>query len=285
MTFIVILVVLLIERFFDWSHLRYWQGYIIYQNKVQKLLQHTSPFLILFLSVASLLMITLLIVWMIQGWLYGFIKLIFDMVVLLYCLGPRNLWADAFSSMNALSREDFPSAQEQLRLSFSMRENKTVQLAHQQLLSKIFTEANGRVFAVLIWFIIAGPVGAILYRTISLTAKENAEEAITPDLSSKAFLIEKILDWLPIRLLVLLFALSGHFMQVVACIRTSKQTVRQMLLDLNNNQTWLVECGEASLGYQESLPEDGRAESHAIGLLDRTFVITLVIIAMMAWLI
>ena len=51
MTFIVILIALLIERFFDWSHLRYWRWYVAYQRIIMQKIPSVSPYLILILSI------------------------------------------------------------------------------------------------------------------------------------------------------------------------------------------------------------------------------------------
>ena|SRR3990167_650747 len=279
MTFIVILIALLIERFFDWSHLRYWQAYLVFQRKLIKVMPHLSPYLILFFSVAPLLIVVVLINYIIQGWFYGFIKLLFEIIILLYCLGPRNLWADAFACINALTQGDANFAEEKLRASFGITDIQHRQSVHQQLVSKIFIEGNCRVFAVLFWFIILGPMGALLYRSILLTSTDSLKDQEIAELSQSASLTEALLDWLPVRLFAFLFALGGHFVQVFACFRN------KTWLFLTRNHSLVAECGIASLGYHGNLPVDGSAERHAISLLDRTFIIMLAIIAMMAWLI
>src|SRR3990167_3490860 len=278
MTFVVVLIALLIERFFDWSHLRYWRGYLTYQNKLQKLMPHLSPYLILLFSAIPWLILVALIHWMIQGWLYGFLKLLFDIIILLYCFGPRNLWADAFLCIQAFTQTDAVFAEEKLKNSFNIIESKNV---HQQLLHKIFICPNNLIFAVLIWFTILGPVGAVLYRVIALTSADSLRDKVAPDLSQSAFLVAMILDWIPVRLFTFLFALGGAFVQVFTCFRALKRA----WFDFNSNDILLGECGMAALGYHESLPEDGSAETQAINLLDRTFIIALGILAMMAWLI
>ncbi|HLB42429.1 MAG TPA: regulatory signaling modulator protein AmpE [Gammaproteobacteria bacterium] len=279
MTFIVILISLLIERFFDWSHLRYWNVYLAYQNKLLKKFPTLSPYFALAFAMIPLLIIVGLMNLLILDWLYGFVELLFDIVILLFCFGQRNLWADAFACINVLMRGDIQFAEETLKTSFNITDIKHAQSVHQQLISNIFIEANRRVFSVIVWFIIFGPMGAVLYRCMALTADASLRDKVTPELSQSAFFLESILDWLPIRIFTILFALGGHFVQVFACLRY------KTWLYFSSNSVLLSQSGIASLGYHDSLPEDGSAETHAISLLDRVFIIVLVIIAMMAWLI
>src|SRR3990167_3752574 len=147
---------------------------------------HLSPYLILLFSAIPWLILVALIHWMIQGWLYGFLKLLFDIIILLYCFGPRNLWADAFLCIQAFTQTD-------------------------------------AVFADLIWFTILGPVGAVLYRVIALTSVDSLRDKVAPDLSQSAFLVAMILDWIPVRLFTFLFALGGAFVQVFTCSRALKR--------------------------------------------------------------
>jgi len=274
MTFIVTLIALLIERFFDWGHLRQWRWYAAYQHAMTRRFAGKSPYLALVLTIIPLLILVLLISFFIKGLLYGFVTLLFELLVLIYCLGPQNLWADAFSCVNALVQGDKQLAADKLKSSFGITNGSYSQSLHKHLLNDIFIEANRRVFAVIFWYAILGPVGAVLYRTIVLSANDTMQET-TAETSQSARLIETVLDWLPVRLFTFLFALGGHFVQVLSCWR------KKVLLGLSSNEILLTECGTAALGQDEQgdILEDGSVEKSAVSLLDRVFVIVLVIVA------
>ena len=55
-----------------------------------------------------------------------------------------------------------------------------------------------------------------------------------------------------------------------------------VLRGLESNEILLTECGIAALGIEnhKNIPKDGTAEKHAIALLDRSFILTLIIIVM-----
>ncbi|RDI38452.1 regulatory signaling modulator protein AmpE [Aquicella lusitana] len=279
MTFIVILIALLIERFFDWSHLRQWSWYHRYENLISERLPGKSPYLTLLLTILPLLIVIAIIDISLKGWLYGFIRLLFHLFILLYCLGPQNLWADAFSCINALTQGDAHFAADKLKTSFGITDTSYSQSLHQHLLNNIFVEANTRVFAIVFWYLILGPVGAVLYRTVALSSSEMPREDMTPTLSQTARLIKAVLDWVPVRLFTFIFALGGHFVHVLSCWQ------KKVLQGLSSSEALLTECGQAALGNEEQgkIPEDGSAERAAIHLLDRVFVIVLVIVALIAW--
>lgn len=275
MTFIVTLIALLIERFFDWSHLRRWVWYANFQRAVTERLEEKSPYLILGLTVIPLLIGVLCIQFILQNALFGFVELLFQLFVLLYCLGPQNLWADTFACINALMQEDAETAEKKLQASFGKSTIETSQSLHGQLLNHIFIAANRRIFAIVFWFIILGPIGAVLYRAMTLSSATYPNQKAVPELISSARVIESALDWIPVRIFTCILALGGHCVKVLTCWRKSAP------FGLHLNDSMLMECGTAALGADDisHIAEDGSAEKNALGLLDRALVITIVGVA------
>lgn len=273
MTFIVSLIALLIERFFDWSHLRHWHWFTRYQKYLALRFEDKSSYLILAISIVPLLIIVLLLEFLLQNTLYGLAELLFQLFILLYCLGPQNLWADTFSCISALGQDK--QAEEKVKKSSRSGYSQSL---HKHFLNNIFIEGHRRVFAIVFWFVILGPIGAVLYRTVSLSAANT--EAINVDLTQTSRAIEAVLDWLPVRVFAFIFALGGHFVQVLSCWQ------KKMLRGLDGNETILTDCGIAAIGIEDKnkVLEDGTIEKHAINLLDRAFIITLVAIALLVML-
>lgn len=237
MTFIITLISLAIERFFHWSHLRHWRWFNTYQQWLSHSRVNRLPSLVLF--ILALLPFTLLVGLInhfLDNWLYGILKIVFGIVILLYCLGPANLWVQA----------------------------------NRQNQQSIFILANERVLAVVFWFVVLGPVGAVLYRSIALMSNGSPL-----GLTQTAKKIQQCLDWLPIRIFTFIFALGGHFSRVFACW---KKTV---LKGPETNDAMLAGCGQAALDVKESEPvsADGLAEREAMIFLDRVLIISLVILA------
>lgn len=253
MTFIVTFISLIIERFFDWSHLRRWGWFTSYQHFVFKKVPKLPSYLSLALVILPLLLVVLLLQTILVGVLYGFLSLLFQILLLMYCLGPRNLWADAFQSINAVAHGD-PNGAARLQ---------TAGVTDNRLIDLIFIEANNRVFALVFWFVVLGPVGAVLYRTVTLSVDSATEYGKT------ARQLKDILDWMPIRLFTFFCALGGHFVKVVSCWRN------KMFLRLQSNQLVLTECGVAALGEDQIQV----VQKSAVDLIDRAFVVFLVVIA------
>ncbi len=92
-----------------------------------------------------------------------------------------------------------------------------------------------QVFAVLFWFaVLPGPAGAVLYRAVLLLAKEWNGQArgtdVTPIVQARAEFgrpVQRLLwllDWIPVRLTALSFAVVGDFEDAVFCWRTQTKT-------------------------------------------------------------
>lgn len=272
MTFIITLISLVIERFFHWSHLRRWRWFNTYQQWLSHSRVNRLPSFILF--ILSLLPLTVLvgfINYFLDDWLYGILKILFGIAVLLYCLGPSNLWVQAYRCINQLHKEEDPTVVvESTQTEFGLGPIESSQQFHQTFTRAIFIAAYQRIFAVVFWFVLLGPVGAVLYRSIALMS------AGSPlGLTHSVRKIQQLLDWIPIRILTFIFALGGHFTRVFACWK------KTILKGPETNEVMLADCGMAALDVMEGgfIPEDGSAEREAVTLLDRVFIIGLVILA------
>jgi AmpE protein len=269
MTFIITLIALIIERFFHWSHLRHWQWFTRYQHYITIRFLSWPNYLLLALCVLPLVILVGMVSCLINGWMFNIPKLIFGVIILLYCMGPNNLWVEIYSCIRALNQDDPHLAVEKVKKTFGIIAADQPQLFHQSFTRAIFIAANKRIFAVIFWFALFGPWAAILYRAVNLCG--NA----TTSLGNAALQVEQILNWLPIRVFTFLFALVGHFTHVLARWKLYVKT------GIQSNEVMLGECGIAAfhVAREDTLPEDGTAEKEALALLDRVFVMGLVILA------
>ena len=137
----------------------------------------------------------------------------------------------------------------------------------------ILFQAHYNVFSVLFWFAILGPIGAILYRLTLLLIST----ADNDDLKLAAEKVQQVLEWLPVRIETLAYALISHFVVVVAC------WVKHIFTGLDNNKKLLASCGFAAL--QNHKNEQQRIKiadirSETLALVDRALIVWLVIIAL-----
>jgi len=65
-------------------------------------------------------------------------------------------------------------------------------------------------FAVIFWYFVLGPGAALAYRLLALCGEHSQQ----PELKARAEQLRHIMDWLPVRMLALSFALVGNFLAV-----------------------------------------------------------------------
>ena len=199
MTFITTLIAILIERFFDCGHIRQWGWFGRWQKWLSARLARLPAYFVLLLVVLPGVLIVGVLNCLLAHWLYGILKIIFDVLILLYCLGPINFWAQSFASISSLQGEG-AQVYEPIKNAFGVTITNTPVAFHRAFTEALFCAANQRVFAVLFWFILLGPAGAVLYRSVDICRLQN---------DSRAAIVLGLLDWLPTRLLAFLFALGG----------------------------------------------------------------------------
>ncbi len=155
-----------------------------------------------------------------------------NIVVLYFMMGFRRFSHAVSAIINALKASDLGEARRALALwrgggTSELSSDDVARLAIEQGL----VDAYRQVFAVIFWFVILpGPAGALLYRAVALLAQEWSEALPgiepTPLIQAReafgrpARQVLAALDWIPVRLTALSFAIVGDFEDAVACWRT-----------------------------------------------------------------
>lgn len=136
-------------------------------------------------------------------------------------------------------------------------------------LEDIFTQAYVRIFAVLFWFAILNVYGAAFYFMLTLMRGFHGERDV--ELSDVAAKVLSVMDWVPVRLLGLSFALVGHFS------RGFGYCLKHLLSNLEQTKSFVQEAGIAALNLTEGAEKDGQA---AVELANRALIVWLVAIAL-----
>ncbi len=154
-------------------------------------------------------------------------------IAVLYLLMGFRRFSHAFSGVAAaLKAGDITGARRSLagwrgEASADLSSGEVAKLAIERGL----TDSYRQVFAALFWFTaLPGPTGAVLYRAVSLLADEWRSDArgseVTPIARAReafgapARRLLWLLDWVPVRLTALSFAIVGDFEDAVYCWRT-----------------------------------------------------------------
>lgn len=232
------------------------------------------------------LAVVLLPVWLTIGvlqvltsdWLFGLVGLVFYLVVFVYCLGPRDLAVDVETYCEVCESSDAALRQRAAgRLLRGEQAPADTADCARRMTRAVLVEASDRLFAVLFWFALLGPLGAVAYRSAAVLYYQRQEQGSFGD--SIAWLYAVLL-WLPARLLALGFALSGHF---DAALVGWRQAHRDNPQGAAGSEQVLALTGSAALGLDSAAAESDIASSvrAAMRLVWRTLVVWLVVLSLL----
>jgi membrane protein required for beta-lactamase induction len=243
MTLIAILLALAVERFigavdhlrsFSWFN-RYWRWL---ENKLSPRPVWQGP-----LGVITVLLPPLLLLGLISWGLYLInpaLNFLLALVVLLYSLGPADLGHQLKRYLAALAEGDHDTAARELQ-GFHPAESGPDSLS--SILASILIQANDRIFAVLFWFVVLGPIGALLYRLSSELHHSYAE--VHGRFGDSVRDLYNLLNWPSARLVALGYALAGSLVEAIEGWRHSE--ARQ----LDVNEAVLRESGLGALQFRQ----------------------------------
>lgn len=166
----------------------------------------------------------------VHGRAFGLLSLVLGVVVLFYCWGPRDLDLDVDAIANAPDPERRAAALQSLP-----PEPPAVPLALSGtvMVDNVFRAALSRWFGVLLWFVLLGAAGALLYRLTQLLARRAALVAQLPAGQAAAFeKLARVLDWPAAQLMTLTLALVADFDAVLSAWRDF-HAARQKALTLD----------------------------------------------------
>ncbi|MFC3550334.1 hypothetical protein ACFOLC_04830 [Lysobacter cavernae] len=148
--------------------------------------------------------------------LFGLAGLAFGIAALFYAWGPRDLDLDVDAIVDAND-----SASRRAAATALWPEGGTPSLDGGALVEAVFRNALRRWFGVLLWFLLLGPFGALLYRLTALSAEGESARALPDETRSGAQTVLALLDWPVTQLMTLSLALVGNFDTVLGAWRES----------------------------------------------------------------
>lgn len=173
------------------------------------------PLLPMILALALPLLIMVLCIWAIVYFLSANFLFFLYVPVLLYSLGRGDFLADVNKYIDTANRGDSVAASKlvddlcgRAAIDISSAPTNDWKGLHTQALKVISYRGFERTFAVLFWFVIAGAIGALLYRLSAIY-----REQTTPS-SNEAVLAEKwlwLIEFPAVRLMGLTWAFVGNF--------------------------------------------------------------------------
>ncbi|MCW3147182.1 regulatory signaling modulator protein AmpE [Stutzerimonas stutzeri] len=211
MSFLVVLLVLLVEKFSDWrprlQHDGPWLG------QLRRLEDHPrlagSPWLALALLVLLPVLLLGGVLWMLEPLAYGWLSLPLHLLVVLYSLGRGDVKRELGPFRDAWRRGDEEAAALVAERDLQLRELDPPSLL-QAVQGHLLWRSYQGFFAVIFWYVLLGPMAALAYRLLALCTEHARLEA----LRERAGQLRHAFDWLPVRVLLASFALVGNFVAV-----------------------------------------------------------------------
>ncbi len=209
MSFLVLILTILIEKLSSWRQaLQKDQWWYEQLARCKKLLpRQNSLALVLALSLPILGLAILLIV--LKSIAYGLLLIPVHLAVLVYSLSRGDVRVALGPFRDAWRRQDTHAASLAAQRDLLIQSEEPVGLM-QAVQGYLLWQGFQGFFAVIFFYLIAGPLAALTYRLLVLTS----EQATWPEAAGKATRLLHILDWLPVRLLSASFALIGNFITV-----------------------------------------------------------------------
>lgn len=223
-------------------------------------------------------------VWLISAMLgnvLGLFGFIFGIAVLIFMIGPRDLDEDVQKIITAFENKDYEAANlYACQLSGSNLAEPPMQLA-QTVKEEILLQANCRMLGVFFWFVLLGPVGAVLFR-FSCLLKENQKDE-TDDFADASRELYEIIVWLPARICVLSYAIAGNFVDTMSYWNGISD------LWLRKSEEFIVASGVGALRYDERIERDEHGEEepdtagiqHALSLVKRAVIVWVVLLGLL----
>lgn len=241
MKLLIILLCLGLERFLHaGNYLCRFNWFSWYLEKFHRFLGGMSVwrnYLEIVMVVSPLLVIASMVYCMGGYWLHGWFKLIIGAIILLYCLGPE----DVFQHRDAV-------------------------------VQNFFSQMNQRLFAVLFWFVLLGPVAAVLYRAVALL-KQASLQTNYANLAKPTDTLLSIFDWIPVRFFSLLFALVGNF------VKAFGYWIDTLFVGWSKNHELIENCGRLAQGLEIDTQLTAETKSAVEGLIDRVLIVFIVAVA------
>jgi AmpE protein len=253
------------------------------------------PALIPIVALVVLLVLPVLalaVVFVLGDPLLGFPYLVLGVFVLFFSLGPQDIGEDVDEYCKAMEEGDKERIQETAKAIIeSDVPEDTLERIHR-VEEAVCVQANNRLFAVIFWFVLLGPLGAWTYRVTDLirrravfvAAREEESNGMPERLRAAATVLHGWLAWIPARLTAIGYAAAGNFDTALGAWRAPTEQESDSASEYNEHLLARVGVGALALGddSDEDLVTRGvRGATAANRLVFRLLLISAVVIAAM----
>lgn len=254
MKFLVILLALAVNHYWtrdrdilnDTWFVRF-QGWLAERTRElpEQLTQHTLLYPALVLLLPTLLLG--LVLWLVDGVAFGLVTLLVHIGVLLALFDRVNVNALTARYLELWRAENYEAAFLLLRERWhqvSLDNCDDRAMLHEEFCRFLMSSYFERLFAVVFWYLLLGPAGALFYHLAFLYRSRIWQHADSAE-GDLVMRLVYVLEWIPARLLALTFSLAGDFVSAFT-------RLREIVLDMDRGAISVVHtCALAALGSSE----------------------------------
>jgi AmpE protein len=292
MKLIALLIGILIERLatqlFHWRRLR-WVDRVVDWGFGHAGRFDWPPLVPVILIAVVLSLPVLLVTVLLADVLFGFAYLALAIVVLFFSLGPEDIGEEVNEYCMALEQHDDERIRQTARALVEGDVPDDMLERIHGVEAAVTVQANNRLFAVIFWFMLFGPLGAWTYRVTDLIRRRavfnatrdeeesEAGERTSEELRDAAVTLHGWLAWIPARLTAIGYAVAGHFDAALHAWRAGPATPQESLSQ--GSEELLARVGVGALALQD-LPDEDVTER---GIRGATAANTLVFRLLTIW--
>ena len=294
MSLLVILSGILIDKFVESvEDIRRFEWFIRYSDWTRQQLERWS-----LRNDTVILLIVILIPSLITAFVYQWLDNVFSLLgflfsvaVFVFCVGPRDVHNRASKYVEALERGQDSAAHE---LAADILEDQPQPEEESALIRKInetlLIATNNNILGVVFWFVILGPIGAVIYRLNQVLLK-TLNPRVQPDTDQRdiehqpggflqsAQLLFCILNWIPSHLTAVTYGITGSFVDAIHQWKIHRSYDN---LDRNAANNMLIDTGFSAIHIDsENKIFDGQTIHDVLGLCRRTIFAWITIIALL----
>ena len=251
------------------------------------------PSLIPIILIAIVLVLPVIIVTFSLGnTLLGFPYLLLGVVVLFFSLGPQDIGEDVDEYCHAIEEGDEDRIRETAKAIIESEVPDDPLERIHRFEQAVCVQANNRLFGVIFWFVLLGPLGAWSYRVVDLVrrravfaaSRDDKASGMSERLRDTAVMVHGWLAWIPARLTAIGYAAAGNFDTALGAWRAPSEDSGDTTFVYNEHLLARVGVSALALGDDddEDLTERGiRGATAANRLVFRLLLIWAVVISAM----
>ena len=261
MNLIALLIGLVVERLatqlFHWRRMRWLDRIIDFGFRQAERLANWPAIIPVILLGLVLVMPVFAVIWFLGGTLAGFTYLLLAVVVLFFSLGPRDIGEEVGEYCRALASDDEEHVQNAAKAIVEADVPETPSERISCVEAAVCVQANNRLFAVVFWFVVLGPLAAWAYRVTDLirrravfsAAREEQVDGHAVRIRDAAEMLHGWLAWIPARLTAVGYAAAGHMDDAIAALRAP--TEDRDSTTSARSESLLARVGIAALALQD----------------------------------